>query len=211
MSASEGGAAPARPASASEINLGGSLLLALKGLWPYLWPVDWADLRAGVKWKSALPLVLAKIATMTTPFFFKWATGCGGGGRGSPYLYRCDQPDHRRAADADAGVGLLPHRDGRVVAVGRRPVRQGGDPCGAAPCARDLQRAYGRVLSTAFTSSVDRRSDAYPRAAWREGIDTRVRMLVRRSRPDDPGIFAMVNVKRVLQFGLASPWSPRWV
>ncbi|MDF2999787.1 MAG: transporter related protein, partial [Xanthobacteraceae bacterium] len=82
MSASEGGAAPARPAKASEINPRGSLLVALKGLWPYLWPVDRADLRARVMW-GVLLLVLAKLATMTTPFFFKWATDAAAEGEGA--------------------------------------------------------------------------------------------------------------------------------
>jgi ATP-binding cassette subfamily B protein len=53
---------------------------ALLHLWPYMWPGDRADLKMRVVW-SMLLLVLAKVATLTVPFTFKWAidalTGAG--------------------------------------------------------------------------------------------------------------------------------------
>ncbi|TCK31499.1 ATP-binding cassette subfamily B protein [Ancylobacter aquaticus] len=81
MSAPQAPAA-ARASTASEINPRGSLLVALRGLWPYLWPADRADLRTRVVW-GLLLLVLAKIATMSTPFFFKWATDAVAEGEGA--------------------------------------------------------------------------------------------------------------------------------
>jgi len=53
---------------------------ALLHLWPYMWPGDRADLKMRVVW-SMLLLVVAKVATLTVPFTFKWAidalTGAG--------------------------------------------------------------------------------------------------------------------------------------
>ena len=41
-------------------------------LWPYIWPGDRADLKMRVFWSMVL-LVIAKLATLTVPFTFKWA------------------------------------------------------------------------------------------------------------------------------------------
>src|SRR6195952_3474268 len=41
-------------------------------LWPYIWPGDRADLKMRVVWSMVL-LLIAKIATLSVPFTFKWA------------------------------------------------------------------------------------------------------------------------------------------
>ena len=41
-------------------------------LWPYIWPGDRADLKMRVVW-SMLVLLVAKLATLTVPFTYKWA------------------------------------------------------------------------------------------------------------------------------------------
>ena len=41
-------------------------------LWPYIWPSDRADLKMRVVWSMVL-LLVAKLATLSVPFFFKWA------------------------------------------------------------------------------------------------------------------------------------------
>ncbi|HZP74895.1 MAG TPA: ABC transporter ATP-binding protein/permease [Pseudolabrys sp.] len=51
----------------------GALLRTLVRLWPYIWPADRADLKLRVI-AATLLLFLAKGATMTVPFTFKWAT-----------------------------------------------------------------------------------------------------------------------------------------
>jgi len=51
----------------------GALLQTLVDLWPFIWPVDRADLKARVVIATVL-LFLAKAATMAVPFTFKWAT-----------------------------------------------------------------------------------------------------------------------------------------
>ena len=41
-------------------------------LWPYIWPGDRADLKMRVVWSVVL-LLVAKLATLSVPFTFKWA------------------------------------------------------------------------------------------------------------------------------------------
>ena len=49
-----------------------TLIGTLLHLWPYIWPGDRADLKMRVMW-SVLLLLLAKLATLSVPFTFKWA------------------------------------------------------------------------------------------------------------------------------------------
>jgi len=52
---------------------GGSLFPTLHRLWPYIWPSDRPDLKLRVMLAMGL-LLLAKLATISVPFTFKWAT-----------------------------------------------------------------------------------------------------------------------------------------
>src|SRR3954453_19232807 len=49
-----------------------TLIGTLAHLWPYIWPSDRADLKMRVVWSVVL-LLIAKVATLTVPFTFKWA------------------------------------------------------------------------------------------------------------------------------------------
>jgi ATP-binding cassette subfamily B protein len=62
---------------------GGSLLSALRGLWPYIWPADRRDLKLRVVLAMAL-LFAAKLATIAIPFTFKWATDALAGEGSAP-------------------------------------------------------------------------------------------------------------------------------
>src|SRR6202163_2256296 len=57
-----------------------TLIGTLVHLWPYIWPGDRADLKMRVGWSVVL-LLVAKVATLSVPFTFKWAidalTGTG--------------------------------------------------------------------------------------------------------------------------------------
>jgi ABC-type transport system involved in Fe-S cluster assembly fused permease/ATPase subunit len=64
----EPGAAP-QPASPVQR---ATLLGTLVHLWPYIWPGDRADLKMRVVWSVVL-LLVAKLATLSVPFTFKWA------------------------------------------------------------------------------------------------------------------------------------------
>ena len=49
-----------------------TMLGTLVHLWPYIWPGDRADLKMRVVWSMVL-LLVAKLATLSVPFTFKWA------------------------------------------------------------------------------------------------------------------------------------------
>ncbi len=63
-----GEAPPAANPSAEKATLLGTLV----HLWPYIWPGDRADLKTRVAWSVVL-LLIAKLATLSVPFTFKWA------------------------------------------------------------------------------------------------------------------------------------------
>src|SRR5476649_2000093 len=73
------GGGEALPASSKSIEQA-TLIGTLAHLWPYIWPGDRADLKMRVVWSMVL-LLIAKIATLSVPFTFKWAidalTGAG--------------------------------------------------------------------------------------------------------------------------------------
>src|SRR5258707_13814660 len=71
-----GEALPSSDRSIEQATLIGTLL----HLWPYIWPGDRVDLKMRVVWSMVL-LLVAKLATLSVPFTFKWAidalTGAG--------------------------------------------------------------------------------------------------------------------------------------
>jgi ABC-type transport system involved in Fe-S cluster assembly fused permease/ATPase subunit len=76
-----------RPAAAQKTERApleqGTLAGTLKHLWPYIWPGDRADLKTRVMWSVVL-LLLAKLATLSVPFTFKWATDALTGANTAP-------------------------------------------------------------------------------------------------------------------------------
>src|SRR3981189_2145310 len=63
-----GGALPPSNKSIEQATLIGTLV----HLWPYIWPSDRVDLKMRVVWSMVL-LLIAKLATLSVPFTFKWA------------------------------------------------------------------------------------------------------------------------------------------
>src|SRR5688572_25290272 len=61
----------------------GQLLRTLRNLWPFIWPSDRRDLKLRVVW-ALVALILAKVATVYVPFFYKWATDALVAATGSP-------------------------------------------------------------------------------------------------------------------------------
>src|ERR1700750_1011219 len=60
-----------------------TLIGTLVHLWPYIWPSDRAALKARVLWSVVL-LLIAKLATLSVPFTFKWATDALSGQGSAP-------------------------------------------------------------------------------------------------------------------------------
>ena len=59
---------PLTTTSPEQATLAGTLV----HLWPYIWPSDRTDLKMRVVWSMVL-LLIAKLATLSVPFTFKWA------------------------------------------------------------------------------------------------------------------------------------------
>ena len=68
---SSAGAGEALPSSNKPIEQA-TLMGTLAHLWPYIWPGDRVDLKMRVVWSIVL-LLIAKLATLSVPFTFKWA------------------------------------------------------------------------------------------------------------------------------------------
>ncbi len=60
------------PSAASTSPEKATLTGTLVHLWPYIWPGDRVDLKMRVVWSMVL-LLIAKLATLSVPFTFKWA------------------------------------------------------------------------------------------------------------------------------------------
>src|SRR5437660_12131635 len=60
-----------------------ALIGTLVHLWPYIWPGDRADLKMRVVWSMVL-LLVAKLATLSVPFTFKWAIDALNGSGSAP-------------------------------------------------------------------------------------------------------------------------------
>src|SRR5712672_598134 len=60
-----------------------TLLGTLVHLWPYIWPGHRADLKMRVVWSMVL-LLVAKLATLSVPFTFKWAIDALNGAGSAP-------------------------------------------------------------------------------------------------------------------------------
>src|SRR6202045_4307558 len=65
------GAGQAQPSSDRSVEQA-TLIGTLVHLWPYIWPGDRVDLKMRVVWSVVL-LLVAKLATLSVPFTFKWA------------------------------------------------------------------------------------------------------------------------------------------
>ncbi|QFR31869.1 ABC transporter ATP-binding protein/permease [Ancylobacter sp. TS-1] len=175
MSAAEGGTPVARPSQSSGINPRGSLLVALKGLWPYLWPQDRADLRARVLW-GLLLLVLAKIATMVTPFLFKWATDAVAQGEGAHI-----STDAISLLVAAPLMLTLAYGFSRIVMAGLTQLRDGLFAKVAMHAVRRLAlETFQHMHALSLRFHLERKTGGLTRILERsrEGIETIVRMLV---------------------------------
>jgi ABC-type transport system involved in Fe-S cluster assembly fused permease/ATPase subunit len=78
------GAGEAPPAADKSIEQA-TLIRTLLHLWPYIWPGDRTDLKMRVVWSMVL-LLVAKLATLSVPFTFKWAIDALTGADTAPVL-----------------------------------------------------------------------------------------------------------------------------
>ena len=82
-----------------------TLIGTLVHLWPYIWPSDRADLKMRVIWSMVL-LLLAKLATLSVPFTFKWAIDALTGANTAPVQSSNWHAVADRLAAADDGRAM---------------------------------------------------------------------------------------------------------
>ncbi|MBA5779385.1 ABC transporter ATP-binding protein/permease [Stappia sp. F7233] len=104
----------------------GDTLRTLQNLWPYIWPSDRPDLKGRVLLAIAA-LVVAKVVTVFSPYFFKWATDALSGGPDAIVPAFLAAPVMLVVAYNAARVtfvGLNQLRDALFARVGQHAVRQ---------------------------------------------------------------------------------------
>ncbi|WP_248310229.1 ABC transporter ATP-binding protein/permease [Bosea sp. 117] len=142
---------------------------------PYLWPADRMDLRARVLWGLAL-LVLAKVATLATPFIFKWATDAVASGEGAAI-----STDTIALLLAGPLVLTLGYGLARIVMAGLTQWRDGLFAKVAMHAVRRLAlETFRHMHALSLRFHLERKTGGLTRVLERsrEGIETIVRMLV---------------------------------
>ena len=136
-----------------------TLIGTLVHLWPYIWPGDRADLKMRVVWSMVL-LLVAKLATLSVPFTFKWAIDALNGTRQrAGGAVELDAVADRLAAADDRKLWRRARADGGADAVARRHLRPRRDACGAQARLPHL-RPHARTVAALSSRAQDRRTDA---------------------------------------------------
>lgn len=175
-----------------------ALLGTLRGLWPYLWPTDRADLRTRVVITFAL-LFASKGATMAVPFLFKWATDAL-------------TDEVARGNDATQGIGVwalligapvaltLAYGLGRILMAGVTQLRDGLFAKVALHAVRKLAlETFEHMHALSLRFHLERKTGGLTRVLERarSGIETIVRMLALQLAPT---IVELIMVMGVLFF-----------
>ncbi|WP_029558303.1 ABC transporter ATP-binding protein/permease [Xanthobacter sp. 91] len=175
-----------------------AMFSTLRGLWPYLWPADRADLRARVVVTFVL-LFASKGATMAVPFLFKWATDA-----------LTAEVAAGKAATPDVGfwalvigapVALtLAYGLGRILMAGVTQLRDGLFAKVALNAVRRLaMETFEHMHALSLRFHLERKTGGLTRVLERarSGIETIVRMLALQLAPT---IVELVMVLGVLLF-----------
>jgi ATP-binding cassette subfamily B protein len=156
----------------------GALLRTVVHLWPYIWPSDRSDLKLRVL-GAMLMLLAAKIATIATPFTFKWATDAltGQGNATSDWLvWALAAPVLMTVAYGGMRIlmGLLTQvRDGLFAKVAMHAVR------------RLAYRTFVHMHELSLRFHLERKTGGLTRVLerGRNAIETIVRMVILQLAP----------------------------
>jgi len=156
----------------------GALLRTVVNLWPYIWPSDRADLKLRVL-GAMLMLLVAKLATIATPFTFKWATNAlaGQGNATSDWLvWALAAPVLMTIAYGTMRIlmGLLTQvRDGLFAKVAMHAVR------------RLAYRTFVHMHELSLRFHLERKTGGLTRVLerGRNAIETIVRMVILQLAP----------------------------
>jgi ABC-type transport system involved in Fe-S cluster assembly fused permease/ATPase subunit len=155
---------------------GASLLAIMRSLWPYIWPGDRRDLKLRVAAAMVL-LLAAKLATITVPFTFKWATDALAGEGSAPFaasswrLWALAAPIALTIAYAGTRVlmaVLTQMRDGIFAQVAMNAVR------------RLAYRTFEHMHQLSLRFHLERKTGGLTRVLerGRNAIETIVRMVI---------------------------------
>ena len=173
-----------RPTAESESRISaarGELLSTIVRLWPYIWPSDRADLKMRVV-GSLLLLLAAKLATVTVPFTFKWATDALAGQGSAPVaasdwlLWVIAAPVAMTIAYGGMRIlmaALTQLRDGLFAKVAMHAVR------------RLAYRTFVHMHELSLRFHLERKTGGLTRVLerGRNGIETIVRMVILQLSP----------------------------
>lgn len=159
----------------------GALLSTIVRLWPYIWPSDRADLKMRVL-GSLLLLLAAKLATVTVPFTFKWATDALAGQGSAPVaasdwlLWVIAAPVAMTIAYGGMRIlmaALTQLRDGLFAKVAMHAVR------------RLAYRTFVHMHELSLRFHLERKTGGLTRVLerGRNGIETIVRMVILQLSP----------------------------
>ena len=159
----------------------GALLATMVHLWPYIWPSDRRDLKFRVLGALAL-LLVAKLATISVPFTFKWATDALAGHGTAPaaasewLLWALSIPVAMTIAYGGMRivmVGLTQFRDGVFAKVAMHAVR------------RLAYRTFVHMHELSLRFHLERKTGGLTRVLerGRNAIETIVRMVILQLAP----------------------------
>ncbi|TCT03202.1 ABCB family ABC transporter ATP-binding protein/permease [Aquabacter spiritensis] len=185
--------APARHTFRAVASARGALVGTIAALWPYLWPLGREDLRRRVV-ATLLLLFLAKFATLSVPFFFKWATDA-----------LASMPDGQADPEfawllAAPVLLTLAYGGTRILMAAVTQLRDGMFAKVALHAVRKLAlETFDHMHALSLRFHLERKTGGLTRVLERarEGIETIVRMLVLQLAPT---IVELVLVMGVLAF-----------
>ncbi len=168
-----------------------TLLQTVRRLWPYIWPNDRADLKARIMISMAL-LLVAKLATMATPFTFKWATDALTGTPSAPF-----SPSWTGWVVVAGVVWTITYGLSRVVMALTTQARDGMFAKVAMNAVRNLAlRTFKHMHELSLRFHLERKTGGLTRVLerGRNGIETIVRMVILQAIPTIVELLMIVGV-----------------
>jgi ABC-type transport system involved in Fe-S cluster assembly fused permease/ATPase subunit len=169
----------------------GTLLQTVRRLWPYIWPHDRADLKARITISLVL-LLVAKLATMATPFTFKWATDALTGTPSAPFA-----PSWTGWVVVAGVVWTITYGLSRVVMALTTQARDGMFAKVAMNAVRNLAlRTFKHMHELSLRFHLERKTGGLTRVLerGRNGIETIVRMVILQAIPTIVELLMIVGV-----------------
>jgi ATP-binding cassette subfamily B protein len=159
----------------------GALLTTIVNLWPYIWPSDRRDLKVRVIGSLVL-LLAAKLATISVPFTFKWATDALAGQGSAPVA-----PSDRLLWTIAAPVAMTIAYGGmRILMAALTQLRDGLFAKVAMHAVRRLAfRTFVHMHELSLRFHLERKTGGLTRVLerGRNGIETIVRMVILQLSP----------------------------